>query len=201
MKYDADGKQFEEMLLALYELRDKTPSAPVVRMWWRAFEQYQMAEVRLAFDRFVRDPDVGRYPPTPAAVLGMIELGQEAAALSAFDTLWSAIGRVGPYSAVTFDDPAIMRTVMDLGGWPHICETWTMETRPFRQQEFCTRWKGYRTTGVGMIDGHLLGCNTDGAAAIIGARDGRLEISHTGGFARLTRSVKSADEYASHGEH
>ena len=161
---DREGEVFEERLRALLSIRDKTPSDSEVLIWWVALEPWPIEEVLDGFSKFLRDPDAGRYPPTPAAIIGQIEVGKEAAALAAFDSVWRAISDVGPYSGILFDDPAISKTIEDLGGWEAVCRDWTVDERPFRQQEFCTRWKGYRKSGAGQAR-ILVGANTDGACA------------------------------------
>lgn len=164
-----DAAEFEQILEQLLALDGRQLTKPVTLVWWRALEKYALADVRRAMDAFVRDPDAGRYPPKPAHIISHMEASEDAKALSAFDTLWDAIAKAGPWTAVSFEDPATMRIIQDLGGWPRICGTWEESDRPFRQQEFVVRWKGYQRTGTGELPPALPGSNTDGVVARIGS--------------------------------
>ncbi len=69
---NADKRAFAELLGGLLELYGRKISPSAAELWWSAFEQHDLSEVRAAFSRYTQDPEQGRYPPTPASVLGCI---------------------------------------------------------------------------------------------------------------------------------
>ncbi|KXX64197.1 hypothetical protein [Marichromatium gracile] len=69
----ADEKhEFGELLVGLLELYGRQITPAAAGLWWGAFERHPLGEVRAAFSRYTQDPEQGRYPPTPAAVLGCL---------------------------------------------------------------------------------------------------------------------------------
>ncbi len=64
----------------------------------------------------------------------------------AWDKVLDAMGRIGAYTDVVFDDPAIHAAVMDLGGWPALCRT---ENKDLGRMErrFCQVHQNYTTRG------------------------------------------------------
>lgn len=152
-----DELQFAELLAATLEVYGKTVSANVVQIWWAVFERYPIDQVRQAFSRYVQNADQGRFPPTPAGVLSMIEETPRQRATMAFCALVHAIKTIGPYWSVSFDDAYIPAVVRDLGGWVYICGAWTSDELKYREQEFVVRYEALKKQG-----------NVDAAAPLLG---------------------------------
>jgi len=57
-----------------------------------------------------------------------------------------AMGSVGAYQDVVFDDPAIHAAVEDLGGWPKLCRTETNDLS-YAQHRFSESYKAYAGRG------------------------------------------------------
>ena len=138
---DADKPKFGALLAGVMDLYGKVLAVPTVGIWWGALARFEWADVERAFGLYVQDPDQGRYPPTPAGVIAQIEVSGLQAGQAAFDRLVAAIRSVGPYESVVFDDPLIHAVVDALGGWIHICSSWTTEDLKFREREFGTRYQ------------------------------------------------------------
>ncbi|MCF1183739.1 hypothetical protein L0E83_09855 [Marichromatium gracile] len=68
---------FGELLMGLLELYGRSLTPAAAALWWAAFEDHPFGEVRAAFSRYTQDPGQGRYPPTPAAVLGCLARAPE----------------------------------------------------------------------------------------------------------------------------
>jgi hypothetical protein len=68
----SDKRAFAESLGGLLELYGRKITPAAAGLWWGAFETYPLAAVQAAFSRYAQDPEQGRYPPTPAAVLGCL---------------------------------------------------------------------------------------------------------------------------------
>jgi hypothetical protein len=68
----ADKRAFAELLGGMMDLYGRKITPEAAGLWWGAFEAQALEAVRAAFSRYTQDPEQGRYPPTPAAVLGCL---------------------------------------------------------------------------------------------------------------------------------
>ena len=87
MKHD-EKREFSQMLAGVLELYGRQATPAALGLWWSAFERHPLPEVRAAFSRYIQDPEQGRYPPTPAAVIGCLPATPGSARLSA-DEAWA----------------------------------------------------------------------------------------------------------------
>lgn len=72
----ADFQAFSEMLDAVCLLLSRgsyVPSSTNTALWWRSLAGHDLAAIRAAFDAHVKDPQRGRFVPTPADILLQIE--------------------------------------------------------------------------------------------------------------------------------
>jgi hypothetical protein len=177
----------------------------VIDVWWGVLEPFELGDVSRAFSRYVGDPDQGRYPPVPASIVAQLRPGAKAQSLRAFDVVVKAMAEVGPYRSVVFDDPLIHAVVEDLGGWPHINATWTLEELKFRSQEFCTRYEGYVVDPPAVVQRTLRGLETvpsvvligdpQRAAAVMNGPVGdRLRVTRPGGMTKVRNLLSGRSE-------
>lgn len=139
-----DYGQFTAMLGAVSELYARgTVSEFAIGLWWNALAQYDLAAVRQAFDRHVKNPDNGQFMPKPADVIRMIAGTTQDSALVAWAKVDKAVRHVGTYESVIFDDALIHRVLFEMGGWALIGAKDDKEW-PFVAKEFENRYRGYR---------------------------------------------------------
>jgi hypothetical protein len=69
---DTDKAVFTQILAGTLECYGRAVTPSAIGMWWAALVRYDMREVRLAFTRYVQDPEQGRYPPTPSGILAQM---------------------------------------------------------------------------------------------------------------------------------
>lgn len=124
---------FASSLSALGELYAKSISAELIELYWRALEEFSYNEVSKAIDRFVKNPDSGKFFPRPSDIIAFIAGDSESAALLAWMKVEKAMKEVGSYSSVVFDDALIHLAISALGGWIKICQS---NSDSFRAQEF-----------------------------------------------------------------
>lgn len=153
---EADKREFAEVLKAVLDLYGKEASAPVLRLWWAALEQFSIAEVRHGLTRFVRSADSGTFPPKPADIIRMIEGTSGDRGMLAWAKVQEAFGRVGGWQSVAFDDPIIHACIEDMGGWPKLCGT-EGDEMPFRSAEFAKRYRAYAEIGCERFPPYLTG--------------------------------------------
>jgi hypothetical protein len=138
-----DYDEFAGMVSAITELYGKPASEFAIGIWWGALVQYDLAAVRQAFDRHVRNPDSGQFAPKPADLIRMMGGTTQDSALVAWSKVDRALRVVGPYRSVVFDDPLIHRVLAEMGGWTAL-GTKTEQEWPFVAKEFENRYRGYR---------------------------------------------------------
>jgi len=72
---EADYPEFSQMLDAVCALLSRgnyTPSATNSALWFRSLADHSLHTVRSAFDAHVKDPQRGRFVPTPADIIAQI---------------------------------------------------------------------------------------------------------------------------------
>lgn len=138
-----DYEDFAGMVGAITELYGKPASEYTIAIWWGALRQYDLSAVRQAFDRHVRNPDSGQFPPKPADLIRMMGGTTQDSALVAWSKVDRALRVVGPYRSVAFDDGLIHRVLTEMGGWTALGNK-TEQEWPFIGKEFENRYRGYR---------------------------------------------------------
>ncbi len=104
-----EKRAFADLLAGLLDIYGRAVTPASARLWWAAFEKHSIEDVSAAFSRYTQDTEQGRYPPTPAAVLGCLPSAPGKARLSA-DEAWSLC-----LSSFDESDTAIMNEAIDAG--------------------------------------------------------------------------------------
>ncbi|GER21282.1 DUF6475 domain-containing protein [Variovorax boronicumulans] len=115
-------------------------------LFWTACEGASLEQVRKAFDWHAKDPEHGQFAPKVADLVRIIAGTHTDRAQLAWGKALEAMGSVGAYTDVVFDDPAIHACIEDLGGWPKVCRTETKELS-YLQHRFCESHKAYTGRG------------------------------------------------------
>jgi hypothetical protein len=93
------------------------------------------------------NPDTGRFAPKVADIVRLLEGTTEDKAALAWGKALDAAQRVGSYSDVVFDDPAIHAAIEDVGGWPKFCRAETKDLG-YLQHRFCESYRAYAERGA-----------------------------------------------------
>lgn len=142
---DSDLDQFGQMLDAVCSLLSRgtyQPSPTNTALWFRALSAHSIEDVRAAFDAHVKDPERGRFVPTPADILRQIHGDESNQALIAWGQALECV-RSGRYS---LDGPA-RAAVMSLGGWSVIGRSDETQNG-FLQRQFVEAFKAYRAREI-----------------------------------------------------
>lgn len=135
-----DRERFAQCMTALCETYGKPVSEVGLKLWWQLLDPYEIDAVERATRMHMLDVERGRFMPMPADIVRLIEGAAGDRASVAFAKLRTAIGSVGPYRSVAFDDSLIHACVEHLGGWIKVCD-WASEEIPFRQKEFVAHYQ------------------------------------------------------------
>lgn len=138
--------RFAKALSALAEYYGKELSDGVISLYWQGLHQYSIDEIEGAIGRHLQNPDTGQWMPKIADIVRMLEGTTLNAAVLAWAKVMRAVGSVGQYQSLAFDDAVIHLVIDDLGGWPGICQT-SEEELPFLQKRFENSYRAYRQRG------------------------------------------------------
>lgn len=163
---DSDAAEFCAIWLqtaSLYSQMDYPKDT--LRMVFRLFREFDLADVKKAIEKHVKTPVTGRFMPKPADIIGYLQKTSENEALGAWSKLLSAVQKIGTYKSVVFDDSITMSVIRDMGGWCHLGKT-NERNLPFVQKEFVNRYldyireppKTYPNKLLGIHDSTNLGC-------------------------------------------
>jgi hypothetical protein len=139
----AEFGQLLRDVMAFYR-QDVSPFALTV--WWQACQRFDLEQVSKALTAHAMDPERGQFAPKPADLVRQLEGTATDRAMMAWGKVLEAIQRVGAYTDVVFDDPAIHAVIEDLGGWPKICRGETKDLG-YLQHRFCEAHRAYTARG------------------------------------------------------
>lgn len=151
-----DQQQFGALLrdvMAFYK-QDVTPFAFTV--WWQACERFDLEQVSKALTKHAMDPERGQFPPKPADLVRQLEGTATDRAMLAWGKVMEAMQRIGQYTDVVFDDPAIHAVIEDLGGWPKVCRV-EMNDLSYMQHRFTEAHRAYVNSGSFAYPRKLIG--------------------------------------------
>lgn len=139
-----EQKQFYEMWILACEPYGKNfvPTPKGLQFIFNVLSRYELSDIARALQAHALNPEDGRFAPKPADITRHVVGDTGSIAQKAWTQVITAIERVGTYESIVFDDPLIMATVRDMGGWLQL-NTMTNESKPFLQNEFVTRYRGY----------------------------------------------------------
>lgn len=139
-----DFDEFCELLDVVAEQYGKTMTEGLKMLYWQGLVDYDIAAVRLALSRHLKNPDNGMFMPKIADVVKMLHGNTQDSALVAWTKVDKAIRQVGCDNSVVFDDPIIHRVLIDMGGWTTF-RTVLEDEMPFKAREFEQRYRGYKS--------------------------------------------------------
>lgn len=146
---ESDMTQFRKLLtdaMAFYR-QDVSPFA--LSVWWQACQGFELEQVSKALTRHAMDAERGQFAPKPADLVRQLSGTVSDKAMLAWGKTLDAASRVGAYTDVVFDDPAIHAVIEDLGGWPKFCRTETKDLS-YLQHRFSQSYTAY--VGRGEFD-------------------------------------------------
>lgn len=121
---EADFAEFSALLDAVCSLLSRgayVPNATNTALWFRALQAHDLATVRAAFDAHVKDPERGRFVPTPADVIAQIAGPARHDGRPGAEEAWAVALRAGDesdtvvWTAEMAEAWAIARGVWDAG--------------------------------------------------------------------------------------
>ena len=151
-------KRFAMALSALAEYYGRELSDGVIALYWQGLSNFSIADIEAAIGRHIQNPDSGMWMPKIADIVRMIDGSTQSAAATAWAKVMRAVGSVGQYQSLAFDDPVIHLAIEENGGWISLCRIEESEL-PFLQKRFETSYRNYRVRGGDLpaYPRHLIG--------------------------------------------
>jgi hypothetical protein len=198
----ADRSRFAKLITDALAYYRQDATKFTLELWWQACQTFDMEQVSRALSAHAMDPERGVYAPKVADVVRALAGTHTDRAQLAWGKTLEAMGRVGAYTDVVFDDPAIHAAIEDLGGWTKLCRLESKDLS-YTQHRFCESHKAY--TGRGKFDYPrvLLGDRSPDSdylkkgleppkPALIGNAEQAGKVFHAGGIAGKTAITFSA---------
>lgn len=134
--------EFVVRLKAAMDYYGKDTSDFAISMFWEGCRQFELEQFSKALTAHVTDPEAGKFAPKISDIVKVLAGTKTDNALLAWGKAFDAMGRVGSYTDVVFDDPAIHAVISDLGGWVKVCRS-DMKDLSYLQHRFCESYKAY----------------------------------------------------------
>jgi hypothetical protein len=144
---NTDKANFALLIAGVYAYHRQPCSDALIGMYWRGCQRWDFEQVQRAIDRLTHDAEAGKFPPKIGDLTRVLEGTHTDRAQLAWGKALEAMSRVGAYTDVVFDDPAIHAAIEDLGGWPKVCRTETKDLS-YLQHRFCESHKAYTGRGA-----------------------------------------------------
>lgn len=139
-------QQFRELLTNVMAYYRQDVSQFVLDLWWNACKGFEFEQVAKAMQAHATDPERGQFAPKVADIARVLQGTTTERAALAWGRVHDAMARVGAYTDVVFDDPAIHAAVEDMGGWPKMCRT-DLKELSHLQHRFQIAYRAYAERG------------------------------------------------------
>lgn len=143
---DDDAKTFSLQMIALSEIYKREVSQVLMTIYFEALREYPIDDVVRAVARHIKSPDQGQFFPKPADLIRLLEGDSHGKALQAWSMAKEAAVKHSPYMTVVFADAIVGVVVEEMGGWQDFYD-WSDKEMPFKQQEFCLRYRQHLLRG------------------------------------------------------
>lgn len=146
---EADKPELYQLVSDVHAYYRQPVSEFTLSVWWTACRPFDLEQVRKAMSVHVTNADGGQFLPKVADIVKVLHGTTTDRAAIAWGKVHEAMGAVGAYQDVVFDDPAIHAVIEDLGGWPKVCRS-DLKELGYLQHRFCEAHRAY--TGRGAFD-------------------------------------------------
>lgn len=143
----SDKTRFAQLITDVMAFYKQDVSTFALSVWWQACERYEFEQVSKALTAHAMDADRGQFAPKPADLVRQLEGTATDRAMLAWGKVLDAVQRIGQYTDVVFDDPAIHAVIEDLGGWPKVCRV-EMKELSYLQHRFTEAHRAYTNKGT-----------------------------------------------------
>lgn len=149
-----DRAEFARYMTDVLAFHKQDASRFALDVWWQACQPFDLEQVKSALAAHTMDPERGNFPPMPADITRKLMGTKTDRARLAWSKTLDAMGRIGAYNSVVFDDPVIHAVIEDLGGWMKLCRD---ELTSYTEHRFCEAYRAYATRSDVAFPAKLIG--------------------------------------------
>lgn len=142
--HESEKQEFADLLTNVMAYYGKDTSSFLLDAWWSACQGVSFEEMRKALNSHIRNSEF--HPKVSDVVKAMHGTTTDRATI-AWGKVLGAMGSVGAYTDVVFDDAAIHAAIVDCGGWTKICRS-DLKDLSYLQHRFCQSHKAYTERGA-----------------------------------------------------
>lgn len=162
--------QFSQLITDVLAFYRQDVSAFALQVWWQTCANFELEQVTKALTAHAMDAERGQFAPKPADLTRQLSGTATDRAMLAWGKVHDAMGRVGAYQDVVFDDAVIHAVVEDLGGWVKLCRT-ELKDMGYLQHRFAESYRAYAGKPDGMTyPSKLIGEGTQANDAALAMR-------------------------------
>jgi hypothetical protein len=143
----SDRGAFASLIAGIYAYHRQAVSDAIITVWWNGCQRWELEEVTKAINALTQDAEAGKYLPKIGDVTRVLQGTTTDKAAMAWGKVQGAMGSVGCYQDVCFDEPAIHAAIVDIGGWQKVCRT-TYDEQSYLQHRFALAYKAYTERGT-----------------------------------------------------
>lgn len=145
--HQSEKPKFVGMLSDVMAYYGKDASPFLIGVWWDACSGVSFEQVAKAMNAHVKDAERGVFPPKVADIVRALQGTSTDRAALAWGKVLGAMGSVGAYQDVVFDEAAIHAAIVDCGGWQKVCRG-DLSELSYLQHRFCQSHKAYTERGA-----------------------------------------------------
>lgn len=138
----SEKKQFSMLLQSVMDYYKQDTSPFLVSIFWEGLKGYDYEQVAKALTNHATNPDNGQYAPKVADIVRILGGTTTDKARVAWGKVFAAMGEIGAYSDICFDDGLIHIVIGDIGGWVKLCQT-EADKMSYVQHTFCETYRSY----------------------------------------------------------
>ena len=135
-----DKPKFLTLITEVMAFYKQDVSKFALAVWWDSCKGFDYEQVSKAMTAHAMDPERGQFWPKPADIMRVLQGTSTDRARLAMSKALDAMGRIGAYQSVVFDDPIIHAVIEDLGGWTKICRS---DWDSYSEHRFCEAYRAY----------------------------------------------------------
>lgn len=144
--HQSEKPKFGQLLTDVMAYYGKDASDFLLDAWWGACSGVSFEQVQKAINHHIRDAERGAFSPKVSDIVRSLQGTATDRATIAWGKVLGAMGSVGAYTDVVFDDAAIHAAIVDCGGWTKICRS-DLKDLSYLQHRFCQSHKAYTERG------------------------------------------------------
>lgn len=156
---NSDKIEFAELMTGNGEIYNKSVSKSLMQIYFDAFADYSIEDIKKGFSKHSLDPKHGSFFPKPADIVRHLQLGQLSTSEKA-ELAWAQIQHClrinGTYGGLKIDDKQGIAALKSFTTWQEFCAM-DVSKQTWAKKEFISMYSTYENTPVELLPSSLPG--------------------------------------------